>query len=121
MAEPSKQRNSKGIAMKVSIGQTYARTSDWGRKQYKYDRPEYPSRVFLEFGETVWEHLENRRSRPWQELKPLVSDALVEIGVSVDKLRWDINAGCGMCPCSGGFLVEGEQGKDYFAKVDSNG
>jgi hypothetical protein len=111
--------------MNVEILTTYERKSDlWPRnrrRQYKYDRPDYPSRVGREFGETVWEHLENRRSRPWQELKPLVSDALVEIGVSVDKLRWDINAGCGMCPCSGGFLVDGEEGKDYFAKVVNNG
>ena len=62
MAEPSKQRNSKGIAMKVSINETYSRTRDWGRKQYRYDRPEYPSRVFLEFGETVWEHVEQYRA-----------------------------------------------------------
>ena len=88
------------------------------RRVYKYDRPEYPSRVFLEFGETVWEHLENRRSRPWQQLKPVVKELLEERSVKVNKLSWNIKAGCGMCPCSGGFLIEGETGKDYYVKVE---
>ena len=110
--------------MKVEILTTYERKRDWGttrRRQYKYDRPEYPSRVYLEYGETVYEHLMNRRSRPWQQLKPLVEKQLKSQGINVDKLSWSINAGCGMCPCSGGFFIDGETGKDYFAKVVSDG
>jgi hypothetical protein len=106
--------------MKVEILTTYERERDWGttrRRQYKYDRPDYPSRVFLEYGETVLEHLMNRRSRPWQQLKPVVADKLKADGINVDKLRWSINAGCGMCPCSGGFFIDGEYGTDYFVKV----
>jgi len=106
--------------MKAETLSVSRRKHDWGttrRRQYKYDRPDYPSRVFLEFGETVWEHLENRRSRPWQELKPVVEEELKRLGVDVHKLSWNLNAGCGMCPCSGGFLVDGENGKDWYMKV----
>lgn len=98
------------------------RERDWysRRKVYRYDRPESASRVFVEFGETVWEHLMNRRSRPWRELKPLVQTELERLGVDVRKLSWNINAGCGMCPCSGGFLIEGEYGKDYYMKASAD-
>lgn len=109
--------------MKGYIIRTVQRERSWAtprRRVYKYDRPEYPSRVFLDFGETVREHLENRRSRPWQELKPVVKELLEERSVPVDKLSWNINAGCGMCPCSGGFLVDGEWGKDYYVKVEAD-
>lgn len=81
------------------------------------DRPYSESRVFLSFGETVLEHLQNRRSRPYNELKPLVLAALRERGIPVEKLRWNRYAGCSMCACSGGFMVEGEYGKDYYAEV----
>ena len=103
------------MAMKVEILTSTKRKYEHGRRrQYRYDRPDQPSRVFLEYGETVYQHLMNRRSRPWQQLKPVVADGM---GVPVDKLRWSIHAGCGMCPCSGGFFIDGEDGTDYFVKV----
>lgn len=109
--------------MKVETLNIRKRKREWDtprRRVYKYDRPEYPSRVFLEFGETVWEHLENRRSRPWQQLKPFVENELKRLGVEVHKLSWNLNAGCGMCPCSGGFLVDGETGRDWYMRVEAN-
>jgi len=106
--------------MKLELLDRTERKRDWGttrRRQYKYDRPDFPSRVFVEYGETVYQHLMNRRSRPWRLLKPEVMQLLKEQGIPASKLSWSINAGCGMCPCSGGFLVHGEEGKDYFVKV----
>lgn len=81
------------------------------------DKPYAESRVFIDFGENVWEHLQNRRNRPYNTLKPLVLAALRDSDVPVNKLRWSRYAGCSMCPCSGGFIIEGSYGKDYYAKV----
>ena len=92
----------------------------YGQKQQKSDRPDSPSRVFLDFGENVWEHLENRRSRDYNTLRPLVAEKLREMGVDFEKLSWNRYAGCDMCPCSGGFILkDGENGIDYWAKFES--
>ena len=82
--------------------------------------PSAPSRVFVDYGEDVWTHLENRRTRDYNTLRPLIAEKLREQGVKFDKLRWDRYAGCSMCPCSGGFVIEGpweSRGIDYWATV----
>jgi hypothetical protein len=102
---------------------TEVKPSNYERKHganQKSDRPWSPSRVFIDFGEDVWTHLANRRSRDYNTLRPLVAAKLAEQGVKFEKLSWNRYAGCDMCPCSGGFvLVNGETGKDYWAKVET--
>ena len=83
-----------------------------------------PSRVFVDFGEDVWTHLANRRSRDYTTLKPLIAAKLTEMGIEFSKIRWNRYAGCQMCPCSGGFMVERENkyssvGVDYWAKIET--
>lgn len=82
------------------------------------------SRVFVDFGEDVWTHLANRRSRDYTTLKPLIAAKLTEMGIEFTKIRWNRYAGCSMCPCSGGFMIErtdkyGSIGVDYWAKVET--
>jgi len=55
--------------------------------------------------ETVMENLVNRRSRPYNEWRPLVLKELRDAGYQVEKLQWNQKAGCTMCPCSPGFIV----------------
>jgi hypothetical protein len=81
-------------------------------------------RVFVDFGEDVWTHLANRRSRDYTTLKPLIAEKLKEMGVEFTKIRWNRYAGCDMCPCSGGFMLERENrystvGVDYWAKIET--
>lgn len=88
------------------------------------DRPSGPSRVFVDFGEDVWTHLANRRSRDYNTLRPLIAAKLTELGIEFTKLRWNRYAGCSMCPCSGGFIIEDgkswrNDGKDYWAKIET--
>ena len=83
-----------------------------------------PSRVFVDFGEDVWTHLANRRSRDYTTLKPLIAAKLTEMGIEFTKIRWNRYAGCSMCPCSGGFMIErsdkyGSIGVDYWAKIET--
>jgi hypothetical protein len=104
--------------MKVAaLTQHGERAFSW--KQQKSDQPYSPSRVFVDFGEDVWTHLANRRSRDYNTLRPLVLEKLKSMGIPVTKLRWSRYAGCSMCPCSGGFIIEGENGKDYWAKIET--
>jgi hypothetical protein len=96
----------------------YARKYEY--KQQRSDSPFAPSRVFLDFGESVWEHLSNRRSRDYNTLRPLIAKKLEEMGIKFEKLSWSRYAGCDMCPCSGGFVLkDGEVGVDYWAKIET--
>lgn len=82
------------------------------------DRTYDPSRVYPNFvGETIYENLNNRKQRPQTILKPLVEAALEEAGIKFTKLRWSQKAGCRMCPCSPGFIIEGHDGQDFFIDV----
>ena len=58
--------------------------------------------------ETVWENLENRRQRPVAEFRKVAYEALAQLGYTKSdvKLRWDIHAGCAMCACSAGFVMD---------------
>jgi len=55
--------------------------------------------------ETILENLENRRSRPHQEYKKLIPEALKQLNIENPGYKWTWNpkAGCSMCPCSPGF------------------
>jgi len=87
-----------------------------GYREAAIDRPSAPTRIFVSFGETVSEHLANRRNRPYTQLKPIIAAELDKLGVKYTKIRWNRYAGCQMCPCSGGFIIEGNYGKDFWAE-----
>lgn len=56
----------------------------------------------------VLEDLENRGRRPHQVYRPLVLEALAQIGLTDIKLNWSQYAGCS-CPCSPGFILTGDR------------
>jgi hypothetical protein len=86
------------------------------------ERPTDPMRVFISFkGETILDNLNNRVSRPHNQLKPIVEAALFLEGIEHTKIRWSQKAGCRMCPCSPGFIVEGtsfENRRDFYLTVE---
>jgi hypothetical protein len=96
-----------------------SRVRKYEYKQQRSDSPYAPSRVFIDFGEDVWTHLANRRSRNYNVLRPLVAAHLEDLGIKFTKLSWSRYAGCSMCPCSGGFIIEGAYGVDYWAKAEA--
>ena len=59
-------------------------------------------------GESILEDFGNRTSRPHEEWQPIVDAALREAGYEFDRLLWDQNAGCSVCPCSPGFWLLNE-------------
>jgi hypothetical protein len=74
----------------------------------RMERSEFyePTRVYVEpTTYSVMENLFNRRNRPWKAYKPLVEAELRNAGVQ-GKVHWSQYAGCKMCPCSPGFVLE---------------
>lgn len=74
-------------------------------------------------GESVFENLDARHTRPstaWRKLIPAVCEKL---GVDPKRVNahWSSKAGCSMCPCSPGFVidgwVDGLGGHDVHVKV----
>ena len=71
-------------------------------------------------GETLLDNLENRRSRPYNLYrKQVIPTVLKAMGLPEDtKVRWSQYAGCSMCPCSPGFIIDSERGTEVFVNVE---
>lgn len=113
-----------GTAVETKIGTAELSAGRERKNFYKdgtrvahIDRTFAPSRVFIDLGESVWEHLNNRHNRDWQTLKPIVAGLLWANGIAFEKLSWDKHAGCKMCACSGGFVIKGHTGQDFWLSV----
>ena len=92
--------------MKIENFSLQKRGYAWNVGYREYNRK---PRVFVSpTGEGVWENLQNRRNRPVSEFRRAAYLAIAQLGYTKSdvKLRWDIHAGCAMCPCSGGFVME---------------
>lgn len=79
--------------------------TDYSERRNTDSRPRRGRVHVFPKGETIFDNLANRRSRPYHDWKPVVIDALKQHGIHVDKLRWSQKAGCS-CGCSPGFLGE---------------
>lgn len=65
-----------------------------------------PRVYFWEDGETILDHLVNRRAEPYRLVRKALDSILQDLGVSFAKARWSQRAGCS-CPCSPGFVLDG--------------
>lgn len=67
------------------------------------------------------EDLSNRTRRPQAILRAAAIDGLARIGIVDVKLKWSQYAGCSMCPCSPGFIIDSTdkslQGIDLWVTV----
>ena len=79
-----------------------------------YERNDYLARprVFAwgveQENETLIENLENRTRRPSTILRKGVLAMMkkLELPIAESELKWSKNAGCRMCPCSPGFILQ---------------
>lgn len=53
----------------------------------------------------VMESLMNRKRRPYNIYKTMIHSSGLKDVISLDKLSWSQHAGCTMCPCSPGFIL----------------
>lgn len=82
------------------------------------DWQEYESKprvYFWEDGESILDHLANRRCEPYRIYRKVLDNVLQDLGVTYDRANWSQRAGCTMCPCSPGFILTGVP---YPAKFD---
>ena len=56
--------------------------------------------------ETIIENLENRCRRPYNVYKKLIAASGMNRVLNLQSLRWSQHAGCTMCPCSPGFIIQ---------------
>ena len=70
-------------------------------------------------GESVMDNLMNRKRRPYTAFKKEVIPTVLEkMGLPADtRVRWSQYAGCS-CPCSPGFIVDGDSRRDVHVDVD---
>jgi hypothetical protein len=71
-------------------------------------------------GESIMDNLMNRKQRPHTTYKKEVIPAVLEkMGLPADtKVRWSQYAGCS-CPCSPGFIVDGDSRRDIHVDVEA--
>jgi len=89
------------------------------RRNTEFSARNQKARVyFWPKGESVWENLENRRSRPHKEYRKLIPEVLERIGADPEavKLSWSQKAGCS-CGCSPGFIADGLSGFSVHVDV----
>ena len=75
--------------------------------------------IFAE-GESILANLVNRTTRPHKVYRDRVLPtvyAYLGLDPREYKMRWSKHAGCSMCPCSPGFIIEGQHRYDVFVTV----
>lgn len=58
--------------------------------------------------ETVFENIANRKRRPYNIYKTLIHSSGISDVLDVTSLRWSQKAGCTLCPCSPGFILNSQ-------------
>ena len=88
-----------------------------GRPLPRIQTPDGPSMVFVApDGEGIWDHVRNRKVRPWSLWKPLVAQLLDGMEYRNSGIVWRSRTYC-ECGCSPGFVVQGRTGDDIIASV----
>ena len=115
----------------IEVTKHKIRQPHWSTKIGRMIRPgrsqNHKTRIFFwPEGENVFEQLESRHMRPMQAWRKMVPSVLEQLNVSPNKvtIRWSNKAGCSMCPCSPGFIVDGWDenlsGHDVHVKVSAD-
>lgn len=55
--------------------------------------------------ETILDNLQNRKRRPYNVYKTLIHSSDLHKVIDTSVLQWSQKAGCTMCPCSPGFIL----------------
>lgn len=99
-----------GITVSIYDETRYSRDETWRERTKK-------SRLYVSpKGEGVMANFINRHHRPNVEWAKLVrAEVLPALGIASKGMRWNVHAGCGMCPCSPGFVLPG-----WFAPVNAD-
>jgi len=93
----------------------------WEPRYERYSSFVSAPRIYVQVGDfDLLENLENRRRRPYTEFRKYIERVVwPTLGwqETAPKIGWRQNAGCSMCPCSPGFVVQSE----HWRPVESIG
>lgn len=91
------------------IGLSPRRRPNMQSRYWRSEMKEFEQHTRVYFspeGETIWDNLANRRRRPHQEYRRMMPTVFERTGIEPVKFRWSKHAGCRMCPCSPGMILE---------------
>jgi hypothetical protein len=97
--------------IEINNRESYANWRDYSKQTRIYVWPR---------GETIMQNLMNRKQREHTVYKKEVIPSVLEaMGLPADtKVRWSQYAGCS-CPCSPGFIVDGDSRRDVHVEVEA--
>ena len=79
---------------------------NWGGRWSEYTQA---PRLYVSVAdETILDNLANRTRRPYNVYKTLIHSSGIASVLDLSKLSWSKNAGCTMCPCSPGFVLQSQ-------------
>lgn len=80
------------------------------------------SRVYFDHeGESVLQGFGDRAARPHKLYRTVLEQVARQLDLPADvTFRWSRKAGCSMCPCSPGFVVEGHWNHDIWVTVSAD-
>lgn len=88
----------------------------------KHEERSQNSRLYFDHeNEFVWDNLMSRWDRPHREYRKLIPQVFEQLGIDPNKhkVKWSQYAGCFMCPCSPGFIIEGlHNGQNYNVTLE---
>lgn len=113
--EDIKKLDNLNASMRSYTGRNYNQV--WRDQEREYTKK---PRVYIHVAdETIMDNLMNRRARPYQIWKQeVLPQVLAFAGLSDVKASWSAKAGCSMCPCSPGFILDHNGHFDIYVTVN---
>lgn len=99
----------------------FPKTGDYSRSFWVRSERDQLTRIYVHpEGEGFLENLAvGRLNRPWRLFRTeVVPQVLAQLGLSNIGYRWDQHAGCAMCPCSPGFVLDARLGYDIYVRAE---
>lgn len=78
------------------------------RRGYGKEYSKAPRMYVSVADETLMDNLANRKRRPYNVYKTLIHSTNLASVIDLSKLSWSQYAGCAMCPCSPGFVLNSQ-------------
>ena len=98
------------VKIDISDGETYKKN---GRLLQKKTRI-----YFWRSRETLIENFARRFTDPSREYRKFLPEVFEKLGLPAETVaKWNRYAGCTMCPCSPGFILEGHNGKEFHVTI----
>lgn len=73
------------------------------------------TRIYFLCKKSEHDDITNRKTQPTKYYRNEIASILTELGLPADtKVRFSQRAGCSMCPCSPGFIIENHWDREVY-------